>query len=437
MKLVYIADNRTRGNFGCRATSTALAQIVGEENEIVGRVMGTYTHFDMGDLFFVSWMPAIVYRLLAKIPGWNKIKRIRMKFLKKILGEKIHMGVFDYVKEDPYKSIKNLKKCLIANDFLNSYNLENYEYDGIFINGEGSFIFSTPPRREVLIISMFMAWAKENNKKVFFLNAMFSSCPYSGNNRKTIKMVDNLLCNADYVSVREYDSLSFAKKYFPKVKVRLIPDALFTWYKMINDSFKVENGKYFIPHHSECDSYYNSLDFKKPYICVAGSSSEKIWENLDLTVYAYCQLITELKNRFQLQIFLVHVDEGDTFLKSVAERMGIPLIPMEFPIVAAGKILSNARVFVSGRYHPAILASLGGTPCVFMGSNSHKTISLQRLMEYDEPVEFDLIPNKKECDKICNKVGEILCEGEVLRRRIKEQARKLSIDAETKIKAIV
>jgi len=33
MKIVYVGDNRTRGNYGCRATSTALSQIIGEEHE--------------------------------------------------------------------------------------------------------------------------------------------------------------------------------------------------------------------------------------------------------------------------------------------------------------------------------------------------------------------------------------------------------------------
>ena len=52
MKIVYVGDNRHRGNFGCRATSTALSQIISEENEIVGRIYGDYTNVDTGELFF-------------------------------------------------------------------------------------------------------------------------------------------------------------------------------------------------------------------------------------------------------------------------------------------------------------------------------------------------------------------------------------------------
>ena len=52
MKVVYVGDNRNRGNFGCRATSTALSQLISEKNEIVGVVSGKYTNFDNGELFF-------------------------------------------------------------------------------------------------------------------------------------------------------------------------------------------------------------------------------------------------------------------------------------------------------------------------------------------------------------------------------------------------
>lgn len=43
MKVIYVGDNRNRGNFGCRATSTALSQIIEQEHEIVGTVYGKYT----------------------------------------------------------------------------------------------------------------------------------------------------------------------------------------------------------------------------------------------------------------------------------------------------------------------------------------------------------------------------------------------------------
>ena len=83
----------------------------------------------------------------------------------------------------------------------------------------------------------------------------------------------------------------------------------------------------------------------------------------------YTNLVNKLKE-LNKEIYLVEVCEGDHFLRDVAKLTNTKLIPMDTPIIAAGKILANARIFISGRYHPAILASLGGTPCVFMSSNS-------------------------------------------------------------------
>ena len=52
MNIVYVGDNRNRGNFGCRATSTALAQIIEKNNKIVGTVTGRFTNNDTGELFY-------------------------------------------------------------------------------------------------------------------------------------------------------------------------------------------------------------------------------------------------------------------------------------------------------------------------------------------------------------------------------------------------
>jgi len=49
MKIVYVADNRNRGNYGCRGTSTALSMLISEKHEIVARVTGRFTHSNTGN----------------------------------------------------------------------------------------------------------------------------------------------------------------------------------------------------------------------------------------------------------------------------------------------------------------------------------------------------------------------------------------------------
>jgi polysaccharide pyruvyl transferase WcaK-like protein len=75
-------------------------------------------------------------------------------------------------------------------------------------------------------------------------------------------------------------------------------------------------------------------------------------------------------------------------------------------------------VFVTGRFHPAILASNGGTPCVFLGSNSHKTLSLQTMLEYEHPREHPAFPSPADCDRVVQDVQGVLAAGDARRTAV-------------------
>ena len=66
MKIVYVGDNRNRGNYGCRGTSTALSQLISQNNEIVGRISGKYTNQDTGELYFKRGLSARQYQKLSQ-----------------------------------------------------------------------------------------------------------------------------------------------------------------------------------------------------------------------------------------------------------------------------------------------------------------------------------------------------------------------------------
>lgn len=426
MKIVYVGDNRNRGNYGCRATSTALSQLISENNEIVGRITGRYNMFDLGNLFYISFLPTWFYILVSKIPGWNKVGRLWNKVICKVLRRKYYYSAFDFVGIDPKTTRRNLLKCIKANKTIQEFDLRNYDFDTLIVNGEGSFIFANPPWRESLVIAMLMDWAQEMGKDVFFLNAMLSDDPNFPHNEKTIKMFKPILEKCERVSVRENVSFEYCKKFFPGANVKLIPDALFTWYDLINDGHIVTNGKYYMPHVEESDEFYKNYDFTEPYICVAGSSSYQIGANQELAIQSYSNLVEKIKTEFGLKVYIMQVCEGDAFLKVVGKITSTSVIPLTMPIVSAGKILANASLFISGRYHPAILASLGGTPCVLMGSNSHKTISLQELLQYDNPHEYEVLPDINECTEIIKEARRKYNRGIFERNRIKNRCQELN-----------
>jgi ADP-heptose:LPS heptosyltransferase len=208
----------------------------------------------------------------------------------------------------------------------------------------------------------------------------------------------------------------------PAVVPDLIPDSLFTWYPII-DKLRLEvpaRGDLLMPF-PENRGNLGRIDFSKPYICIGGSAGavdepERAVEHFSL--------IVEKAKTLGCEIYLTENDGRDDFLRTVAARTGTAYIPVNTSIFAGGSILANARLFISGRYHATILASIGGTPCIFLGSSAHKMHSLQEVLEYDRVREFPVFASEQECDEIVRLSREHLDQGEVLRERIRGVVRK-------------
>ena len=91
--------------------------------------------------------------------------------------------------------------------------------------------------------------------------------------------------------------------------------------------------------------------------------------------------------------------------------------------------LANARLFISGRYHPSIFASLGGTPCIFLASHAHKMGSLSRVLDYDVHRQFSAFPDDSEISEIVSTARQYLDQGESLRAQISHVAKLRSNEA--------
>lgn len=423
MKVLYVGDNRNRGNYGCRATSIALSLLIREKCDIVGTISGKATSSDISKLFFFERFPKIVYTIFKNHPFLKEIfKQIIIQSKAAFL-----FGKKDFISANFCKSIKNLKKCLPSNIDLQELNLDQYDFDAIIVNGEGSFIFSTPAWREPLVLSMIMHWALEKNKKVFLVNAMFSDSPISERNQTTIKAIQPILEKCQQVIVREQTSFNYIKNNFQGISVKIVPDAIFNWYNTISEIPPITNGRLIIPHLSESDESFSNLDFTQPYIIIAGSSCYV--GNQKESIPAYTSLTEQLKKKYSGNIYLIQTCEGDEFLKKVSANTKTPLISLKTPLLAAAKILSEAQAFITGRYHPAILASLGGTPCIFMDSNSHKTLSIQDVLQYDNPKEYHAIPSHDEINSIIEETFNVIKQGPSLRNRIKNRCKDLSSES--------
>ena len=122
-------------------------------------------------------------------------------------------------------------------------------------------------------------------------------------------------------------------------------------------------------------------------------------------------------------------------MEEVARKTNTIFVPVQIPIVAGLNLLAHARLFVSGRYHPSIMASLGGTPCIFLGANSHKNMGLQEMLEYDIRKEYHACPTEDDIGEICREAAILMNDVE-LRKKIREVSAKRTIEARQVIEYI-
>lgn len=415
MKVFFIADNRTSLNWG-RGASIALGQLLSGSFEIIGRVTA-----DLFDLFNAeagyvgTLLPPRHYRLFRYLLR----RQSRRPFSWYIKLERL-FGARDFITEDPAESIDNLISHKHQHPALSRIYDQAAEADFLVLDGDGDIIFSTPPRRTTLFLLAMIELGVRLKKPVFLVNSMISDCPLTGRNEKTLAAARRLIAQCTAVTLRDTDSLEYVQKEMPETRCNFIPDSLFTWfpYYQTESSHPPPHGDFILPH-PENEEYWGKLDFSQPYICIGGGAL--VSSQPEKSIECFGRLVDAIR-KLGYPVYLTENDLPDSFLKRVARDKGVGIIPVDTPILQCGAVLAHARLFISGRYHPSIFASLGGTPCIFLGSHAHKMGSLSRVLEYEVPMEFNPFPQDSDVEQIVAIAKKYLAEGESLRARIRRVA---------------
>ena len=356
--IIFIGDNTDASNFGCRATSAALTDILGQFVTIADRIYRTE-----------------LLQLFKKSPFHNDW----CSYLS---------AVKQHHKEDYMNLLSRVKKV-----------------DFVVLNGEGSFIFKSPPRKDLHISLVVLQACIEAKVPFYILNAMFTPFADEHLNTELMNQAMPILEKAELFAARDFQSMQIIQCHNDKVNTMFIPDALFSWYSVFSEKRTtfynlLAHSRFVLPFVAE-GYFYRDLDFSHPYALFSGNSFINVHNRdqvLDHMQNQFVKLVLALKSQAEklgIHLYLLECCSGDSLLRHVALTTGTPLIPVITNIYFAGSILGNAQCYVSGRYHPSILASLGGTPCVFMGANSHKTLSLQTVLEIpsEEQVLHPAIPD--------------------------------------------
>jgi hypothetical protein len=412
-----VGDNRCNVNWG-RGASIALSQLLSDSFEISGRVIGDSFVLATTDAGYVgTLMPPEYYRFFR----YFQLRRQRWPFSWYVRLEEF-FGAHDFICEDPAVSIDSLLAHKHRHPALARIYDQAVEADLLVVDGDGDIIFATPPRRTTLFLLAMIELGIRLKKPVFLMNSMISDCPLTGRNFTTLAAARRLFAQCTAVTLRDPESLEYVQKEIPRSDCSFIPDSLFAWFPLYTNrtSYPPINGDFLLPH-PEKDEYWGKLDFSQPYICIGGGALAA--SDPDRSVSCYSRLVDEIK-MLGYRVYLTENDFPDSFLRRVAKEKDVGIVPADAPILMCGAVLAHARLFISGRYHPSIFASLGGTPCIFLGSHAHKMSSLSLVLEYEAHLEFNAFPEESDIAEIVSTARKYLDQGEGLRSRIRQVARR-------------
>lgn len=406
MKICFVADNRNRANWGCRATSIALKELVQKENEIVSTIYGDIT-FYYNRVCYEGTHPQLskYTRIIRKIPYLRRLRRKdEADFITGCTKDSLNKFLSIFYKYAPLRDIySKIEKC-----------------DSVVLNGEGTFIFTTPHRYDTAFYLFVLTLAQYLKKKTFVVNAMFSPAPDGSINQEMLIETRDVFRHCDKIQARDPLSFDFCKKYL-SANVNYVPDALFSWkylqqYKPLCIDYPLSGIMF-----PETEEQWEEKSFKQ-YVCVSGGSL--VAKNQVVALECYKRLVNQLKDAFG-NVILVATCDGDHFLYDVSKQTQTPVIDVRTNILFGASVLANALVFISGRWHPSILASLGGTPCILTSSNSHKTLALQYMLEYEEPHEYSCSFLDSEISDIISEAKRYIEQGQEKRNIISEKASSL------------
>ncbi|MEZ4386113.1 MAG: polysaccharide pyruvyl transferase family protein [Candidatus Krumholzibacteriia bacterium] len=426
MAFLLVGDNRSNTNWGGRSASLALLALARER-------LGAGESVTGAELLLGPAGYGVRSRLLppSQLPRARALAagRVANPLLRGLWSLDRALGGGDFLTDDPEESVRNLLARRSQDPGLHRLHEQVSRADVVVVNGEGDVVFSRPVRRQVRFFAMVVHLARRLGKPVAFVNTMLADCARTGRDRRAFAATRAALELCDLVTVRDAQSLRIATGEMGLNDCRLIPDTLFTWYGVQQDARRQlpRNGDFVIPH-PELDRYLGRLDLDGGYVCVGGNSLVTQPGQAAPIAAAYRRICAGLK-ALGLPVVVVISDGRDSFLEEIAGELDLATIPLQTPIYLAAAIVGRARLLVSGRYHPTIMAALGGTPCLYLATGSHKLHSLAAGLEDGDQEIFPPAPDPDDVGRLCDLARDRLAAGQTLRDRIAATAARRADEA--------
>jgi len=329
--------------------------------------------------------------------------------------------ILDYSKVDEFADVI-VRGGDLDNEHTSGLRRQLESVDELIVNGEGDFILT---ERLTLFRTLgVMRAAQLMGKPVHLLNTMLSYGHPELRNDETeaaaIAAIGGVLPGCASIMYRDPGSLALHQEMFPDLAATWQPDALFSWADQARTSL-ADRRAFDIFNEGVPLDVQRLLESDRPYVILSGSSLDVPEEAPTMTARV-AELVEGLHARCLATVFVRSADPDDAWRKFLPP-LEFEITSVKIPLAAAARLLWNSSVMISGRYHPSILASLGGTPFALMASNSHKTQTLGEVIPF--PVRIPELPFFHELESVEPLLGFVdnaIAGGKRLRRGIRKQA---------------
>lgn len=363
-KLLYFNNLHKLPNFGCRSTGKSLknqlkAKFHIIEYDAIHSVLNSpgWDEFAENSIKFGGFIPYKFWNFIWRFRYKNKNLYHNFRKLDALFG-----GNHDFiVNDDPRQSLINFFKVKNKFSELSELYERILEVDLVCINGEGTFLISNKFNRDASYYFFIILLCRKLKKRIFLLNCMVDKYAFEEVEVNSIEFFIKYLAMFDGIMVRDYNSKFFLTENNLN-NVEFCLDALFSW-EVLFDDIQLKRIK------------ENPVNNK--YILISGTSASKFYE--ESIAEGYRKLIRHLK-KIGIPIIIMESCIGDRFLKKIAEENKLTYIGIESDIVDLYQYISNSYVFISGRYHPTVVAMSQGIPCISLKCNSNKMENLQKII---------------------------------------------------------
>ncbi|MDN3555239.1 polysaccharide pyruvyl transferase family protein [Halomonas maura] len=168
-----------------------------------------------------------------------------------------------------------------------------------------------------------------------------------------------------------------------------------------------------------------AFDPRQPYACIGGGSVyfRGLQPDHD-AIPGFIRLCREMQASVGQVLLTASSDKDLRILAPVAERLDLPLAGASLPIQFAVNLLGNARVYVGARWHPSIFAHSGGTPVIALSRHTPKMDAFLKQADMP-PSHLDPFSLESQLDEVLNLVATQLAAGAPLRASLKAKAARL------------